>query len=552
METTSQRGDGPSFRRWHPYYRYSPLPGNTIRLIKIICPEYIPNREKIFEDLQLSMITVNLADAPVYDALSYTWGDPTPEPDPTTEKFTKVARCFPIECDGRAVLGTRNLRDALRQLRCSQHPEAQKLHVEAAQRKPSKYMWIDAICINQEDIKERSQQVKMMGTIYETAEAVIAWLGEPDIRARNALKLAERLSQADFGKLTHAKDWNLAFEDPDFYRVHGIDPISREQWLDYALFFGRNWFTRAWILQEVRLAKKAEVLCGDMFCAMGMLRQSLQFVNLCGFGFPIHLTQIEAIKSDVSLDSAWQLEVRHFKTELRLFQISERSILEQGKFSFLTNLAFNSATEATLPHDMVYSLIGISTEFGEPASFEVDYSKPVEDVYIETTRFILQSRMDLELLSARQAPRATRLKSLPSLYEEEPDSYQFLPAMHTLPKIPGTLEDDEQDTLTIPIPAELLDLTAASVHRAQQYTVKAATKVLYRALFRTKNQHIGLGPDWVQKQDEIWLIQGARMPIVLRPLPNGHYIWIGEAYIAGIMYGEAIPFAEESREIVLE
>ncbi|KAL1614312.1 hypothetical protein SLS54_009879 [Diplodia seriata] len=154
-------------------------------------------------------------------------------------------------------------------------------------------------------------------------------------------------------------------------------------------------------------------------------------------------------------------------------------MLKQSKLSFLTNLLLNDATEATLAHDMVYSLIGISTEFAEPSSFEVDYSKPVEDVYIETTRFILQSRMDLELLSA-------------------------------------------------------------------------SPKVLQRAFFRTKNQHIGLGPNWAQKQDEIWLIQGAKMPIVLRPLPNGHYIWIGEAYIEGIMYGEAIPFAEESREIVIE
>ena len=44
----------------------------------------------------------------------------------------------------------------------------------------SRVVWIDAICINQTDIEERSQQVEMMGLIYSKAVRNLIWLGEED------------------------------------------------------------------------------------------------------------------------------------------------------------------------------------------------------------------------------------------------------------------------------------------------------------------------------------------------------------------------------------
>jgi hypothetical protein len=43
------------------------------------------------------------------------------------------------------------------------------------------YLWIDAICINQEDLQERTNQVKMMGDIFENAFQVLVWLGEEEV-----------------------------------------------------------------------------------------------------------------------------------------------------------------------------------------------------------------------------------------------------------------------------------------------------------------------------------------------------------------------------------
>ena len=42
----------------------------------------------------------------------------------------------------------------------------------------SRLLWVDALCINQDDVEERSQQVSIMGRIYKEARMVLVYLGE--------------------------------------------------------------------------------------------------------------------------------------------------------------------------------------------------------------------------------------------------------------------------------------------------------------------------------------------------------------------------------------
>ncbi|KAF8859326.1 heterokaryon incompatibility, partial [Acephala macrosclerotiorum] len=84
-----------------------------------------------------------------YEALSYVWGESDPP-------------CW-ILCNGQRKSVTPNLGAALRRLR---YKEKWRL------------VWIDAICVNQEDLDERSQQVMLMRNIYSPARRVIVWLGE--------------------------------------------------------------------------------------------------------------------------------------------------------------------------------------------------------------------------------------------------------------------------------------------------------------------------------------------------------------------------------------
>ncbi|KAF8846605.1 HET-domain-containing protein, partial [Acephala macrosclerotiorum] len=84
-----------------------------------------------------------------FGALSYVWGH--------------ASDTRPILVDGEEFQATVNLESALRHLRHNDR---------------SRTLWVDAVCINQQDVLERNSQVLLMGKIYETAASVIIWLGE--------------------------------------------------------------------------------------------------------------------------------------------------------------------------------------------------------------------------------------------------------------------------------------------------------------------------------------------------------------------------------------
>lgn len=128
-------------------FSYQPLPPKTIRVIKLR-PAHRPE-----DPLRCTITIVSLGRAVTrpYEALSYVWGEP--------------ARQWPLECDGKELLVTRNCSDALVHLR---------------RRFTPRMLWIDAICINQGDtddaVTERNGQVAMMGEIYLKAARVLVWL----------------------------------------------------------------------------------------------------------------------------------------------------------------------------------------------------------------------------------------------------------------------------------------------------------------------------------------------------------------------------------------
>lgn len=95
------------------------------------------------------MEIVERADAPPYEAVSYTWGDPADKK--------------PILCGGAGVRVPTSLRDLLQNVWS-----------------PTKTvtLWADAVCINQQDDVETGHQVQMMGSIYTDATHVLVWLGK--------------------------------------------------------------------------------------------------------------------------------------------------------------------------------------------------------------------------------------------------------------------------------------------------------------------------------------------------------------------------------------
>jgi hypothetical protein len=132
-------------------YVYHPLPpaSQCIRVLDIISAS-APDVHSDAVHIEGRLRVIDLTEQPAFTALSYVWGAYAPTPDQ-------------ILCDGARVAVTSNCHSALRHLR----------------RKLGHFtIWIDAICINQEDTTEKEQQIPLMGDIYSKADSVFIWLGD--------------------------------------------------------------------------------------------------------------------------------------------------------------------------------------------------------------------------------------------------------------------------------------------------------------------------------------------------------------------------------------
>jgi hypothetical protein len=122
---------------------YRSLPGSHAFRLLVLDPGHAS------QPVSIRLQVVERATAPAYDAISYVWGDPK----------NKVT----IACDGRPFEITFNLYWALVRIRSVSHP---------------KILWADAICINQSDLLERSNQVMFMGSLYSNASKVYICMGD--------------------------------------------------------------------------------------------------------------------------------------------------------------------------------------------------------------------------------------------------------------------------------------------------------------------------------------------------------------------------------------
>jgi len=109
----------------------------------------------------------------------------------------------------------------------------------------TRILWIDAICIDQENDVERNQQVQMMSRIYTRAANVCIWLGQQDSESEVAFKFIKE-------EITHLKDFDSISSDKDY----------GSKWQALMVLMQREWFSRRWVVQELSLANKAEIWCG--------------------------------------------------------------------------------------------------------------------------------------------------------------------------------------------------------------------------------------------------------------------------------------------------
>lgn len=266
--------------------------------------------------LQGTLRVVSLADSPEFTALSYVWGAPS-----ATQQYQVETN------NGQTLNLTRNCFQALKQLRASYG---------------NLTIWVDALCVNQADITEKSVQVPLMGEIYTWAEKVYIWLGEGSEESDTAMdwiwlnshrrqalaglplvseafsvreritasvKLARSIFVAQFcypaDDISHPKTMGplalvvslvaLMVKTWRWSRIRSL----RSHVMALKLL-SHPWFERSWTFQELILARYPVFLCGQRKLSWDVLVRAAE-----GLRFPEdNRDYVSAAKS--SLRSRWE------------------------------------------------------------------------------------------------------------------------------------------------------------------------------------------------------------------------------------------------------
>ncbi|KAE9366359.1 hypothetical protein N431DRAFT_430453 [Stipitochalara longipes BDJ] len=130
-------------------------------------------------------------------------------------------------------------------------------------------LWVDAICIDQAHVSERNHQVTQIGEIYAGAERVVIWLGEAsrdsDMALTFMLKLYEHL--ATKGEISITTVQSSQYSGTDFaltLRELLLNQKCSDELEAGARILARPWWRRAWVVQELVVAKDAICYCGKM------------------------------------------------------------------------------------------------------------------------------------------------------------------------------------------------------------------------------------------------------------------------------------------------
>ncbi|CAF9942350.1 hypothetical protein IMSHALPRED_003630 [Imshaugia aleurites] len=317
-----------------PSFKPLTQPQTECRLLSIL-----PGR--ISDPIVCTTSVVKLTEAASpYNALSYCWGS--------------QYRIRPITCDKVSVNVTPNLESALKRIRA---PDV------------ARDVWVDQLCIDQANLREKEQQLELMADIYRRSSKVLIWLGDEGDESRKVYKIIERLLKLDLvPSLGQVKSDN---EVPrrtttsvglDQLKSHGLPSPKDTVWQELRSLLSRPWFSRIWTIQEAANATIAEFLWGKEYSLtwqdmVSIVRSVREYLPGTLLGSDVALRGLPA-------DSVYRIA-------------ATMQTLEDNTRPDLFNLALTyKAYSASQPVDKLYALLNISS-----SSQTADYEQSAETTF---------------------------------------------------------------------------------------------------------------------------------------------------------------------------
>ncbi|KAF5602834.1 het-6-heterokaryon incompatibility [Fusarium subglutinans] len=407
-------------------FPYQPLRSDELRLLLV--------KPGDTDLIRVELKTVKSRTSQRFWALSYVWGA---RENPAT-----------ILLNDQPFSITRNLYNALYQYR---------RHAFHGYNSDKAMIWVDAICINQNDQVEKSIQVPRMSEIYGHCERVLAWLGPVGSDEElNVSRLAERLkhfhSPADSGSQDLSEDERItAFMQAG--RSDESPATEVESVRDALRSIGhRPWFRRVWILQEAVLAKKQPILlCGphelgyEIFFKTWVLMLDPSEDGQLLYSFmaknPVRFKAIELVYKNI-LQSRSEMAPEQAKGSV--------SQEKQCALDIVKLLNETTELEATVAHDRLYALIGLLACDPLPPALQPDYTQSFEELCYKFTMFILEQTQDIRVLNLGT------VGNLPAVPSWTPDLRNSWTARSNLTPSPGKCFNVSGDGRTLTMPAIIL------------------------------------------------------------------------------------------------
>ena len=287
------------------------------------------------DEIKCQFAIVSLDDDPQYEALSYVWGD--------------IKNMRAVIVDGHHVSITSNLHSALVHLRL---PNQERV------------LWVDALCINQVDLDERTHQVSRMGSIYGQASRVVVWLGKGWDGSEIAMEVLCKLGD----------DANLHLDTAltPCIDVRGLNFASLDLCGQLIRLFELPWWKRVWTVQEFILAKDLIFQCSRSLVTgkqMYMAREN----------FWSHRDRCCQTRDLDYPHPKYGVSLGHAFTMPAKLDFVNKARGQDGSYSVLLAMATFSDREVTDPKDRVYGTLALGTD--EYAGIiSPDYTLSPEDI----------------------------------------------------------------------------------------------------------------------------------------------------------------------------
>lgn len=304
-----------------------------------------------------------------FEAISYVWG--------TSE------RTEPIECDGKTLYITVNLRNSLLAVRRVDEARA---------------LWSDSICINQADNDEKAHQVSLMAEIFRRSTRTLICLGSNDA-GEHAEAAAEIINAVNHMMDEVFQDQHFSWEPNSFPSPLADDPLlSDPRWESVATLTGQPWFKRGWVVQEAALSPVAEIIWGGVHIDWLHFLRAYSWVYARAIIIVFNIFQARSI--------SW-LHALHFERLLPREHKVFQHVGHDQPPTLLEILNSGRTLGVTDPRDRIYAYLSLpdSTTFQGPQlkTLKPDYSKAPLQVYHDfACTYLEASGMDLDLLGYTQ------------------------------------------------------------------------------------------------------------------------------------------------------